>query len=185
LTTLAGFVLVPFALWNKTAFLAERVLAAWFPPASSLSACVIVGIGGGLFAGFGRSPAQIHPGQRAGVDARRHALLGLGFLVPALPRTGVGAPQLGAGSAAATALGVAGVAVAGGTVAAVSLELAAALLARPLHSPATLARPTPRASRHRVNRSRRVKPGLWSRSRRCRRGGRAPQVVIRRFWARR
>jgi type IV secretion system protein TrbL len=26
LTTLAGFVLVPFALWNKTAFLAERVL---------------------------------------------------------------------------------------------------------------------------------------------------------------
>jgi len=26
LTTLAGFVLVPFALWNKDAFLAERVL---------------------------------------------------------------------------------------------------------------------------------------------------------------
>ena len=26
LTTLAGFVLVPFALWGKTAFLAERVL---------------------------------------------------------------------------------------------------------------------------------------------------------------
>src|SRR5690606_2495639 len=26
LTTLAGFVLVPFALWNKTSFLAERVL---------------------------------------------------------------------------------------------------------------------------------------------------------------
>jgi len=26
LTTLAGFVLVPFALWNKTRFLAERVL---------------------------------------------------------------------------------------------------------------------------------------------------------------
>lgn len=26
LTTLAGFVLVPFALWNKTAFLAEKVL---------------------------------------------------------------------------------------------------------------------------------------------------------------
>ena len=28
LTTLAGFVLVPFALWNKTAFLAERVRGA-------------------------------------------------------------------------------------------------------------------------------------------------------------
>src|SRR3546814_12472607 len=26
LTTLAGFVLVPFALWNRTSFLAERVL---------------------------------------------------------------------------------------------------------------------------------------------------------------
>ncbi|MCV5664759.1 type IV secretion system protein, partial [Escherichia coli] len=26
LTTLAGFVLVPFALWNKSSFLAERVL---------------------------------------------------------------------------------------------------------------------------------------------------------------
>src|SRR3546814_7318930 len=26
LTTLAGFILVPFALWNKTSFLAERVL---------------------------------------------------------------------------------------------------------------------------------------------------------------
>ena len=25
-TTLAGFVLVPFALWNRTSFLAERVL---------------------------------------------------------------------------------------------------------------------------------------------------------------
>ena len=29
LTTLAGFVLVPFALWNKTAFLAEKVLGMW------------------------------------------------------------------------------------------------------------------------------------------------------------
>ena len=28
LTTLAGFVLVPFALWNRTAFLAERVLGS-------------------------------------------------------------------------------------------------------------------------------------------------------------
>ena len=29
LTTLAGFVLVPFALWNKTSFLAERCSATW------------------------------------------------------------------------------------------------------------------------------------------------------------
>ena len=34
LTTLAGFVLVPFALWNKTAFLAERVSETSSLPAS-------------------------------------------------------------------------------------------------------------------------------------------------------
>src|SRR3546814_4050424 len=28
LTSLAGFILVPFALWNRTAFLAERVLGS-------------------------------------------------------------------------------------------------------------------------------------------------------------
>ena len=46
LTTLAGFVLVPFALWNKTAFLAERVLGNVVSSGIKvLVLAVIVGIG--------------------------------------------------------------------------------------------------------------------------------------------
>ena len=57
LTTLAGFVLVPFALWNKTAFLAEKVLGNVVASGVKvLVLAVIVGIGSGLFAQF-----QIHP----------------------------------------------------------------------------------------------------------------------------
>jgi type IV secretion system protein TrbL len=121
LTTLAGFVLVPFALWNKTAFLAERVLGAVISAGVKvLVLAVIVGIGGGLFAQF--TPM-------AGVDPTMDnalammlgamALLGLGIFGPGIA-TGLvsGAPQLGAGAAAGTALGVAGLAVAGVGVAA-------------------------------------------------------------------
>ncbi|MFZ2328873.1 MAG: P-type conjugative transfer protein TrbL, partial [Rhodoferax sp.] len=117
LTTLAGFVLVPFALWNKTAFLAERVLGNVVSSGIKvLVLAVIVGIGSGLFAEF-----QMPPGTEPSID---HALvimlasltlLGLGIFGPGIA-TGLvsGAPQLGAGAAAGTALGVAGLAVAGG-----------------------------------------------------------------------
>ena len=48
LTTLAGFVLVPFALWNKTAFLAEKVLGNVVSAGIKvLVLAVIVGIGSG------------------------------------------------------------------------------------------------------------------------------------------
>jgi len=57
LTTLAGFVLVPFALWNKTSFLAEKVLGNIVSSGVKvLVLAVIVGIGSGLFAEF-----QVHP----------------------------------------------------------------------------------------------------------------------------
>ncbi|WP_073662325.1 P-type conjugative transfer protein TrbL, partial [Pseudomonas aeruginosa] len=57
LTTLAGFVLVPFALWNKTSFLAEKVLGNVVSAGVKvLVLAVIVGIGSGLFAQF-----QVHP----------------------------------------------------------------------------------------------------------------------------
>ena len=117
LTTLAGFVLVPFALWNKTSFLAERVLGN---VASSgikvLVLAVIVGIGTGLFAQF-----QVPPGTEPSIDLALTimlaslAMLGLGIFGPGIA-TGLvsGAPQLGAGAAAGTALGAAGLAVAGG-----------------------------------------------------------------------
>jgi len=50
LTTLAGFVLVPFALWNKTSFLAEKVLGNVVSAGIKvLVLAVIVGIGTGLF----------------------------------------------------------------------------------------------------------------------------------------
>jgi len=53
LTTLAGFVLVPFALWNKTAFLAERVLGNVISSGIKvLVLAVIVGIGTGIFGEF-------------------------------------------------------------------------------------------------------------------------------------
>ena len=117
LTTLAGFVLVPFALWNKTAFLAEKVLGNVVSSGIKvLVLAVIVGIGSGLFAEF-----TTPPGTEPSID---HALtimlgalamLGLGIFGPGIA-TGLvsGAPQLGAGAAAGTALGAAGLAVAGG-----------------------------------------------------------------------
>src|SRR3546814_20116563 len=57
LTSLAGFILVPFALWNRTSFLAERV------PGNVVSSgiivmllAVIVGIGSNFFAEFTYAP---------------------------------------------------------------------------------------------------------------------------------
>ncbi|MGB5011933.1 MAG: P-type conjugative transfer protein TrbL, partial [Candidatus Dechloromonas phosphoritropha] len=117
LTTLAGFVLVPFALWNKTAFLAERVLGNVVSSGIKvLVLAVIVGIGTGLFAQF-----QVPPGTEPSIDLALTimlaslAMLGLGIFGPGIA-TGLvsGAPQLGAGAAAGTALGAAGLAVAGG-----------------------------------------------------------------------
>src|SRR5471030_786181 len=117
LTTLAGFVLVPFALWNKTAFLAERVLGNVVSSGIKvLVLAVIVGIGTGLFAQF-----QVPTGTEPSIDLALTimlaslAMLGLGIFGPGIA-TGLvsGAPQLGAGAAAGTALGVAGLAVAGG-----------------------------------------------------------------------
>lgn len=116
LTTLAGFVLLPFALWNKTAFLAERVLGNVVSSGIKvLVLAVIVGIGSGLFAEF-----QLPPGSEPSIDNALAIMLasltlfGLGIFGPGIA-TGLvsGAPQLGAGAAAGTALGVAGLAVVG------------------------------------------------------------------------
>jgi len=121
LTTLAGFVLVPFALWNKTAFLAERVLGNVVSAGIKvLVLAVIVGIGGGIFADFNPPPGTDPTLNNAlALMLGAMALLGLGIFGPGIA-TGLvsGAPQLGAGAAAGTALGVAGVAVASGAAAA-------------------------------------------------------------------
>jgi len=117
LTTLAGFVLVPFALWNKTAFLAEKVLGNVVSSGIKvLVLAVIVGIGSTIFGQFqtptGADPSLNHV---LAIMLASLTMLGLGIFGPGIA-TGLvsGAPQLGAGAAAGTALGAAGLAVAGG-----------------------------------------------------------------------
>ncbi len=117
LTTLAGFVLVPFALWNKTAFLAERVLGNVVSSGIKvLVLAVIVGIGSTIFSQF-QTTAGSDPtlNQALALMLASMALFGLGIFGPGIA-TGLvaGAPQLGAGAAIGTTLGVGGLAVAGG-----------------------------------------------------------------------
>jgi type IV secretion system protein TrbL len=118
LTTLAGFVLVPFALWNKTAFLAEKVLGNVVASGIKvLVLAVIVGIGTGLFAEFTVHPAEPSIDHALVVMLASLALLALGIFGPGIA-TGLvsGAPQLGAGAMAGAAVGAAGAAVAVGAV---------------------------------------------------------------------
>jgi type IV secretion system protein TrbL len=117
LTTLAGFVLVPFGLFNKTAFLAERVLGNVIASGVKvLVLAVIVGIGTTLFSqftqGFGGNQPTLDDAMALVLAAL--ALLGLGIFGPGIA-TGLaaGAPQLGAGAAVGTALAAGGLGVAG------------------------------------------------------------------------
>jgi len=117
LTTLAGFVLVPFALWGKTSLLAEKVLGNVVASGIKvLVLAVIVGIGTGLFSEF-QSTAGTDPdiSEALAIVLGAIALLGLGIFGPGIANGLVsGAPQLGAGSAVgATAAGV-GLLAAGG-----------------------------------------------------------------------
>jgi type IV secretion system protein TrbL len=121
LTTLAGFVLVPFALWNKTAFLAERVLGNVISSGIKvLVLAVIVGIGTGIFGQFTTPPGGDPTiDQALAIMLASLALLGLGIFGPGIA-TGLvsGGPQLGAGAAAGTLLAGGGaLMVAGGAAA--------------------------------------------------------------------
>jgi type IV secretion system protein TrbL len=118
LTSLAGFILVPFALWNRTAFLAERVLGN---VASSgikvMVLAVIVGIGSNFFSQFTTALQGQEPdiGQAMSLVLASLALFGLGLFGPSIASGLVsGAPQLGAGAAVGTTLGAAGIAALGG-----------------------------------------------------------------------
>src|SRR5579863_1877566 len=117
LTTLAGFVLVPFGLFGKTAFLAERVLGNVVASGVKvLVLAVIVGIGTTLFGQFTQGFAGQQPSleDALGLVLASLALLGLGIFGPGIA-TGLtaGAPQLGAGAAVGTALAAGGLGVAG------------------------------------------------------------------------
>ena len=128
LTTLAGFVLVPFGLFGRTAFLAERVLGnVMATGVKVLVLAVILGVGSTLFQGFVSdfSGGQPTLDQVLAIALGALSLLGLGVFGPGIAAGLVaGAPHLGAGAAVGTALGVAGAATAG--VAAVSSAAGAA-----------------------------------------------------------
>ena len=118
LTTLAGFVLVPFALWNKTSFLAEKVLGNVVSSGVKvLVLAVIVGIGSGLFAEFQTVPDEPSIDHALVVMLASLALLALGIFGPGIA-TGLvsGAPQLGA-AGTGVAIGAAATGVGGAVMA--------------------------------------------------------------------
>ncbi|TPM94925.1 P-type conjugative transfer protein TrbL [Mesorhizobium sp. B2-1-3A] len=117
LATLAGFVLIPFGLFGKTAFMAERVLGSVISSGIKvLVLAVVIGIGSTLFGeftqGFGGESLTID--QAMAIVLAALSLLGLGIFGPGIANGIVsGGPQLGAGAAVATGLAAGGTAAAG------------------------------------------------------------------------
>jgi type IV secretion system protein TrbL len=128
LTTLAGFVLIPFGLFGKTAFAAERVLGNVISSGVKvLVLAVIVGIGSTLFSQFTTGFAGNQPTIESAMSMVLAALslLGLGIFGPGIANGIVsGGPQLGAGAAIGTGVAAGGVVAAG--VAGVGLAAGAA-----------------------------------------------------------
>ncbi len=122
LTSLAGFILVPFALWNRTSFLAERVLGNVVSSGIKVMVlAVIVGIGSNFFTEFTEALQGQEPdiGQAMSLVLASLSLFGLGIFGPSIASGLVaGAPQLGAGAAVGTAVGAAGVTMLAGGAAA-------------------------------------------------------------------
>ena len=129
LTTLAGFVLIPFGLFGKTAFMAEKVLGNVVSSGIKvLVLAVIIGIGSTLFsqftAGFGGATPTIDDAM--GIVLAALSLLGLGIFGPGIANGIVsGGPQLGAGAAVGTGLAAGGMVLAGGAAAGGGAMLAA------------------------------------------------------------
>ncbi len=119
LTTLAGFVLIPFGLFGKSAFMAEKVLGNVISSGIKvLVLAVITGIGSTLFETFVQDFGDAAPTIEDAMSIVLAALtmLGLGIFGPSVANGLVsGGPQLGAGSAIGAGL------AAGGTVAALGL----------------------------------------------------------------
>ena len=132
LTTLAGFVLIPFGLFGKTAFMAERVLGNVVSSGIKvLVLAVIIGIGSTLFsqftAGFGGETPTIDEAMAVVLAAL--SLLGLGIFGPGIASGLVsGGPQLGAGAAVGTGLAVDGAALAAGGAAGLAVKGGAAAI---------------------------------------------------------
>ena len=117
LTTLAGFVLIPFGLFGKSAFMAEKVLGNVISSGIKvLVLAVIVGIGSTLFDSFVQDYSTAAPTVEDAMTIVLAALtlLALGIFGPGIANGLVsGGPQLGAGSAVGTGLAAGGMVVAG------------------------------------------------------------------------
>lgn len=118
LTSLAGFILVPFALWSRTSFLAERVLGNVVSSGIKVMVlAVIVGIGSNFFTEFTAAPQGQEPdiAQAMSLMLASLTIFGLGIFGPSIASGLVsGAPQLGAGAALGTTAGAAGIAMLAG-----------------------------------------------------------------------
>ena len=127
LATLCGFVLIPFGLFGKTAFMAERVLGHVISSGVKvLVLAVIVGIGSTLFGEFTRgfNGAQPTIEDAMTIVLASLCLLGLGIFGPGIASGIVsGGPQLGAGAAGSALAGAAttGARAAGGASTAYAL----------------------------------------------------------------
>src|SRR6202789_2673263 len=116
LTTLAGFVLVPFGLFGRTAFLAEKVLGNVVSSGVKILAlAVIVGIRSTIFRQFAtalNNPPTISDALTLILAAL--TLLGLSIFGPGIANGLIaGGPQLGAGAAVGTGFAAAGMGAAG------------------------------------------------------------------------
>lgn len=133
LVTLAGFVLLPFAFFGRTAFMAEKVLGHIVSTGIKvLTLAVITGIGTTLFsqftaAGLGTAPTAE---QVMSIALAALALLGLSIFGPGIANGIVaGGPALGAGAAAGTALAAGGALVGGAAGARLAAGAAASTIA--------------------------------------------------------
>jgi type IV secretion system protein TrbL len=133
LTVLCGFVLIPFGLFGKTAFMAERVLGNVVSSGIKvLVLAVIVGIGSTLFSEFTQAIGNAQPTieDAMAIVLGALCLLGLGIFGPGIASGIVsGGPQLGAGAAAGTALAAGGVVAAGAAAGGAALGAAGGALA--------------------------------------------------------
>ncbi|WP_342640218.1 P-type conjugative transfer protein TrbL [Rhodoligotrophos ferricapiens] len=132
LSTLAGFVLIPFGLFGQSAFMAERVLGNVISSGIKvLVLAVIIGIGSTLFSeftsGFGGASPTIDDAMAIVLAAL--SLLGLGIFGPGIANGLVsGGPQLSAGAAVGTGLAAGGAMVAAGAAGGLALRGGAAAI---------------------------------------------------------
>jgi type IV secretion system protein TrbL len=140
-TTLAGFVLVPFGLFGRTAFLAEKVLGNVVSSGVKiLVLAVIVGIGSTIFGQFTsvlNNPPTITDALTLILAAL--SMLGLTIFGPGIANGLIaGGPQLGAGAAVGTGMAVAGVGFAGASLAAGGIGAAGGAIASGMRAGASV-----------------------------------------------